>query len=68
MPVNKSLAKSLKKTYGDKEGEKVYFAMENSKGKTGKAYKKGLATATKEGHTVPHMKNLRKKKKAKKSS
>lgn len=67
MPVNKHLARNLKKEYGDKEGEKVYFAMENSKGKTGAAYKKGLKTATKEGHTVAHMKTLRKKPKKKPS-
>ena len=52
MPVNLSLAKSLKKSYGPKKGENVYYAMENSKGKTGRAYKKGLKTASKEGHTV----------------
>jgi hypothetical protein len=51
MPINQSLAAALKKKYGAKKGEGVYFAMENSKGKTGAAYKKGLKTAKKEGHT-----------------
>lgn len=48
MPVNKSLATSLKKKYGSKKGESVYYAMEN---KGTKAFKKGLKTAKKEGHT-----------------
>ena len=48
MPVNKSLAGSLKKKYGAKKGESVYYAMEN---KGTKSFKKGLKTAKKEGHT-----------------
>ncbi len=63
MPVNKSLAKSLKKKYGAKKGESVYFGMENA-GKP--AFKKGMKTATKEGHTAAHMKDLKKKPAAKK--
>jgi hypothetical protein len=49
MPVNKSLAKSLKKKYGSKKGESIYYAMENS---GSKSFKKGLKNATKEGHTL----------------
>ena len=49
MPVNKSLAKGLKKQYGAKEAKKVYYAMENQ---GSKSFKKGLNTATKEGHTT----------------
>lgn len=56
MPINKSLAKALKKKYGAKKGENVYFGMEKSKGKTGKIYKKGLKTAKKEGHIQAHFK------------
>lgn len=59
MPVNSTLAKSLKRQYGSKEGERVYFAMENS-GKP--SFTKGLKTATKEGHTVKHMQELGKTK------
>lgn len=53
MPVNASLASSLKKQYGVKKGEKVYYAMENSKSK---AFQKGLKTAKKEQHTQAHFK------------
>lgn len=28
MPVNKSMMKSMKKEYGSKKGEKVYYAVE----------------------------------------
>lgn len=59
MPVNKTLISSLKKEYGSKKGTSVYFGMEN---KGGKAFKKGLKTAKKEGHTVAHLKDLKKKK------
>lgn len=51
MPVNKSLAKALVKKYGKKTGENVYFGMENE---AKPAFKKGLATAKKEGHTLAH--------------
>lgn len=51
MPVNKHLAQNLKKQYGSKKGEQVYFAMENS---NKKSFKKGLATAKREKHTVAH--------------
>ncbi len=54
MPINKPLKSSLSKTYGAKKGKQVYFAMENSKGKTGATYKKGLKTATKQGLTQAH--------------
>lgn len=57
MPINKSMFNSMKKEYGAKKGEKVYFATENS----GKAsVKKGLATAKKEGHTAKNLKAMKK--------
>ncbi len=59
MPVNVSMLKSMQKQYGKKKGQSVYFASENS-GK--KSFKKGLATAKKEGHTVKHLKDLKQKK------
>lgn len=31
MPVNKKEMKNLKKEYGKKKGEKVYYALENKK-------------------------------------
>jgi hypothetical protein len=49
MPVNKHLAQNLKKQYGEEAGKKIYYAMENQ-GKP--AFKKGLKTAKKEGHTL----------------
>lgn len=49
MPVNKSLAASLKKKYGAKKAKQIYYAMEN---KGSKGFKKGLKTAKKEGHTT----------------
>ncbi len=49
MPVNLSLAKALIKKYGKKKGEKVYYAMENKKGK---GFSKGLKTARREGHVA----------------
>lgn len=61
MPVNKSLAKSLTKKYGAKKGKRVYYAMENSRGKTGKAFKKGLKTAKREGHTTKKFPNKKRK-------
>ena len=60
MPVNKSLAKSLIKKYGPKKAKEIYYAMENE-GKP--AFKKGLDTATKEGHIQKHFPRKRKKKK-----
>ena len=59
MPVNKTLAKSLIKKYGQKKGEAIYFGMENE---NKPAFKKGLATATKEKHTQKHFPKPRKKK------
>lgn len=59
MPINKSLLSGLKKQYGAKKGTSVYFGMEQ---KGGKAFRKGLSTAKKEGHTVSHLKDLKKKK------
>jgi len=58
MPVNVSLIKKLQGTYGKKKGTSVYFGMEN---KGSKAFKKGVKTASKEGHTVKHLKDLKKK-------
>lgn len=59
MPINKTLLSSLRKQYGTKKGTGVYFGMEN---KGGKAFQKGIKTASKEGHTVAHLKDLKKKK------
>jgi len=59
MPVNKTLAEALIKRYGRKKAMKIYYAMENE-GKP--AFKKGLATATKEGHTSKKFPRKRKKK------
>lgn len=53
MPVNRSLASSLKSQYGGKKGKQVYYAMEN---KGSKAFQKGLKTAKKEGHTIKKIK------------
>lgn len=64
MPINKSLMDSLVKKYGKKEGEKRYFAMENSKNP---AFQKGVKTASKEGHTVSDLKTYNTKKVVKKS-
>ena len=50
---------SLRKQYGAKKGTSVYFGMEN---KSSKGFKKGLKTAKKEGHTVAHLKDYKKKK------
>lgn len=58
MPINKTLISSLQKQYGKKKGTSVYFGMEN---KGSKAFKKGVATAKKEKHTVAHLKDLKKK-------
>jgi hypothetical protein len=57
MPINTSLLKSLQKKYGSDKGTSVYFGMEN---KSSKGFKKGLKTAKKEGHTVKHLKDLKK--------
>ena len=67
MPINKTLKAKLIKQYGVKEAKNVYFGMENSKGKTGKIYKKGLKTATKEKHIQAHYKTKKKTKKKGKS-
>lgn len=60
MPVNKSLASSLVKTYGKKKGESIYYGMESE---AKPAFKKGLRTAAKEGHTSAHFPGAKKKKK-----
>lgn len=51
MPVNKSMYDAMVKQYGPKRGKEVYFASESA-GKP--AFKKGLKTAKKEGHTMEH--------------
>lgn len=58
MPINVSMLKAMKKQYGAKKGKSIYFASEN---KGTKSFKKGLATAKKEHHTVAHLKDLKKK-------
>lgn len=40
MPVIRSLMNNLKKEYGDKKGEDVYYAMENKKKKNLRSKKK----------------------------
>ena len=59
MPINKSLLDNLMANNGDKKGQSIYFGLEN---KGTPAFKKGLKTAQKEGHTVAHLKNIKKKK------
>ena len=41
MPINRQKMKTMKKTYGSKKGEKVYYAMENKTKKKPKGYSKG---------------------------
>ena len=52
MPINASLYRSLKKTYGSKASD-VYFGMEEE-AKQGKrpSFLKGLRTAKHEGHVM----------------
>jgi hypothetical protein len=59
MPVNRTLARALVKTYGEKKAKEIYYTMEND---NKPAFKKGLATATKEKHTLKHFPKKRKKK------
>jgi hypothetical protein len=59
MPINIPLINALKNKYGSKKGQSVYFGMENE-GKKG--FAKGVATAKKQGRTVAHLKDLKKKK------
>lgn len=58
MPINVPLIKNLQKTYGKKKGQSIYFGMEN---KGSKGFKKGVKTAGKQGQTVAHLKDLKKK-------
>lgn len=58
MPINVPMLTSMQKTYGKKKGQSVYFASENS-GK--KSFAKGVATAKKQGKTVAHLKDVKKK-------
>lgn len=46
MPVDERKMKALKSEYGDKHGERVYYAMEN-KGKNSKKKAKGKRPADK---------------------
>lgn len=62
MPINKSLAFALIKKYGKKKGESIYFGLENAKGKKGSAFRKGLKTAKREGHTVAKFPKKKKRK------
>jgi hypothetical protein len=58
MPVNTTLIKSLQKQYGKKKGTGVYYGLEN---KGSKGFAKGVATAKRQGKTVAHLKDLKKK-------
>ncbi len=51
---------SLVKKYGKKKGESIYFGMENSRGKMGQSFKKGVKTASRHGRTVAHLKDYNK--------
>lgn len=59
MPINVPMLQAMQKKYGKKKGQSVYFASENS-GK--KSFAKGVKTAQKQGKTVAHLKDLKKKK------
>ena len=56
MPINIVLMNSLIKKYGPKKGKSIYFGMENE-GKAG--FQKGVKTASKQGKTVAHLKDLK---------
>lgn len=58
MPVNATLMKSLKKKYGPKKGEQIYYSMEKS---GSPSFQKGLKTAEKEGHVLGGKKKKKKK-------
>ena len=58
MPINLPMFAAMKKKYGAKKGKQVYFASENS-GK--KSFAKGVKTAQKQGKTVAHLKDIKKK-------
>jgi len=59
MPINIPMLQAMKKRYGAKKGQSVYFASENS-GK--KSFQKGVATAKRQGVTAAHLKDLKGKK------
>ena len=48
MPINLSLMKSLVKKYGYKKGKDVYFGLEQE---NKSSFRKGMKTASAEGHT-----------------
>lgn len=52
MPINSSMLSSMEKSYGPKKGRAIYFAKENS---GDSSFKKGLATAKREGHTAKNL-------------
>jgi hypothetical protein len=51
MPINNNLMAALEKRYGRK-GRNLYFALEN---RDSRAFRKGLKTAAKEGHTSKNL-------------
>ena len=63
MPVNRTLARKLIKEYGYEKGMDIYYGMEND---NKPAFKKGMKTATKEGHIQKHFPRKPRKKKVKK--
>ena len=48
----------MQKKYGKKEGTKIYYASEN---KGSSAFKKGVKTASQEGHTAPTLADAQKR-------
>lgn len=64
MPVNSSLMNALIKQYGKRKGAKVYYSMENQ---GSSSFKRGLSTATKEGHIAQHGPSSKKKSRKKRS-
>jgi hypothetical protein len=59
MPINKSLFNALVKKYGRQRAMSIYMGME---GDNKPSFKKGMKTATKEGHILKHFPKKRKKK------
>lgn len=51
MPILRSLAKKMIKTYGKKKAKRVYFALESE---NKPPFKKAKATAVSRGHTLKH--------------
>lgn len=61
MPINSSMLSKMEDRYGTKKGRSVYFASENS-GKP--SFKKGLATAKREGHTSKDLASYKRRKRS----